>query len=745
MLTCSASLTLAVAAIAAYDIASHKRSMLGELSAQAEIIGSNSVAAITFGDVDAAEEILSSLKARKNITRAYLFDGLGEVFARVARDDTAGEPAPPPLPEGEGYPVSGRLALYKDIFLDGDKIGSVYVESDMEQLYSRLKLDMAVVGAVIIASMLAAFLMSLMLQTFISHPLRKLADTAKTVSKEKNYSVRAEKSTGDELGVLIDSFNEMLGQIQERDSKLAGHAEHLEEQVTLRTEELSAANERLAEELAERKKIEEERKRQSEFLSNLLESLSYPFYVVDMKDYTVRMANSSASFGELGEGESCFYLAYGFSSPCNQNGLDCPMEKVREFGKSVIVEQVIKNQDGSLRYVEAHGHPVFDENGDITQMIEYCLDVTERKQVEENLRAAKEQAEEATKLKDKYVSLVSHDLRSPFSSMLGLLKMIKGDKKRPMAKEHVETLSRVIKSGENMVNLIDRLLNISRLKTGRITPNMGFVDARQATLAAIEPLRHMAERKGVELVDEVPSGARLYADVDLMSVVIQNLVSNAIKFTRKGGRVTIFIPNGHKTTIAVSDTGQGVDERIADAIFEHDKPTSLRGTEGELGTGLGLPLSRDIIEAHGGSLTMKSVKGEGSVFYAEFPSVKPVIMLLNGDKAEELPQVIEVLGDLDVDVVKAANCEEAAASAERTGGMPHLIIVFIEDTSEGSMEPLSRLKRESMTRSIPVIVMVAAPEEEGVCEHALRMGAEDCVTKPVLQKDFVSRVRKFIV
>lgn len=129
----------------------------------------------------------------------------------------------------------------------------------------------------------------------------------------------------------------------------------------------------------------QETNRQSESLTNVLDSLTHPFYVIDAGDYTVKFANKAAKPGGLSKGTTCYALIHERDEPCS-GGCVCPLEEVKRTGKAAVAEHIHYHNDGSVRYVECHGHPIFDTEGSVTQMIEYCLDITERRQAEHCLR-----------------------------------------------------------------------------------------------------------------------------------------------------------------------------------------------------------------------------------------------------------------------------------------------------------------------------------------------------------------------
>ena len=137
---------------------------------------------------------------------------------------------------------------------------------------------------------------------------------------------------------------------------------------------------------AERKEVEERNQQQNKFLRGVLESLTHPFCVIDANDYTIKMANSAACFGKISRDSMCYTLTHQQSQPCRGPKYTCPLEEMKKTKKPTVVEHTHYDKDGNARNVEVHGYPIFDSNGNLIQMIEYCLDIAERKRVEEALR-----------------------------------------------------------------------------------------------------------------------------------------------------------------------------------------------------------------------------------------------------------------------------------------------------------------------------------------------------------------------
>ncbi|MBI5637277.1 MAG: response regulator [Nitrospinae bacterium] len=396
-------------------------------------------------------------------------------------------------------------------------------------------------------------------------------------------------------------------------------------------------------------------------------------------------------------------------------------------------------KNGAMYIEEKSITPIKDKQGEITHFVSTGRDITERKRAEEELRNAKENAEEATRLKDKFVSLVSHDLRGPLATMIGFLKLMVDDADDPLSADAAKRISIVIDSAEKMNELIEELLSISRLKTGKIQPKLRFLDANHLALKITLAFGPTAEAKGITLENNIPEKHRLFADPTLFYQVLQNLVSNAVKFCRKGDRIRLFIPDGKPSTVAVGDTGVGLEPSRAARLFNYEEKTSTTGTAGEIGTGLGLPLSHDIMLAHGGNLRLESEPGKGATFYAALPDVRPTLLLVEDDIYSQ-KMIIKMLAPLNVTVITAANGKEALAAAYAQ--QPHVILSDLIMPVMDGYELIRELKAGESIKDIPVIVLTSAGLEER--EKVFMLGADDFVTKPTTDNELLPRVRRFI-
>jgi signal transduction histidine kinase len=238
----------------------------------------------------------------------------------------------------------------------------------------------------------------------------------------------------------------------------------------------------------------------------------------------------------------------------------------------------------------------------------------------ERLRAL-EQLKLANDAKDKLFKIISHDLRSPFTSILGFFELLNDQYDHFTEEEKRSFLQEIRKSSENAFELLDNLLKWSRTQTGGIKMTPALVDLAELSEQQVEILKNNALLKNINLSSQIPAGTKAFADRDMIKTILLNLIGNAIKFTYKGGKVTLSatIQNG-EVLITVEDNGVGVAHSDLENIFKLDKSNPTFGTSNEKGTGLGLQICKEFVEINGGRLFAESEPGKGSKFIFTLPA-----------------------------------------------------------------------------------------------------------------------------
>ncbi|MDH5541600.1 MAG: hybrid sensor histidine kinase/response regulator [Nitrospinota bacterium] len=356
-------------------------------------------------------------------------------------------------------------------------------------------------------------------------------------------------------------------------------------------------------------------------------------------------------------------------------------------------------------------------------------EVEAHKVAREELIIEKNRAEAATLLKDKFVSLVAHDLRSPFTSILGILKMVLKDADDPVTEKQREKIMRVLENGENLIKIIENILDVSKLKTGEIEPQRVFSIVRHLAESVIRKHLETAERKGITLFNDLPQNKRIYVDPVLFEEVLSNLVNNAIKFSNEGCVIRIFSGNEEKTEIIVSDTGIGIPPDQISKIFNPEIRMSSKGTAGESGTGLGLSFCLDIIKAHDGNIKVESVEGAGSIFHIELPDVLPqaVLLAVRGDTYEAYKDAMTAHGMTVVD-------------AEKYSIEENYHIAVVDADTENGFDFIRKLKTAQKFGNNPIIVV--ATEKNGEAKEKARdCGVRTFLEKPVSVEELLKRIQ----
>ncbi len=277
------------------------------------------------------------------------------------------------------------------------------------------------------------------------------------------------------------------------------------------------------------------------------------------------------------------------------------------------------HKDGTWVNLEAYGNNQLD-NPDIKSIILNVRDVTERKQAVQIIKENEIKLRELNATKDKLFSIIAHDLRSPFNGILGFSELLIENIKDFELDESEKYLRIINSSAKNTLILLDNLLNWAKSQTGRIAFKPQKLTLASIISESIELSKAVAMEKGISLAHKEADNMEAYADKEMLEIVLRNLISNAIKFTKSGGHISVLSKKEQsQVEIAVSDNGVGMSEETINKLFSIEANHTTKGTADERGSGLGLILCKELVEKQGGRIWVKSELGKGSVFKFSLP------------------------------------------------------------------------------------------------------------------------------
>ena len=304
-------------------------------------------------------------------------------------------------------------------------------------------------------------------------------------------------------------------------------------------------------------------------------------------------------------------------------------QKVRDEKKNIYgFEFQVIHKKGHFCWHNMGLMPILNEDGNVESYYGAARDITLQKQAEKEIKTKNEELRKANAVKDKFFSIIAHDLRSPFGSLLGLSKMMAEDLSDFTMDQIQHIAENIYETSDNLYRLLENLLQWSRIQQDLISINLDCVILHQLVNESLNLFKEQIKNKNIEVVIDIPSNMPVYADANIMQTILRNLISNAVKFTPKGGKISISAKKAKNNFIEifVEDTGIGMNPVLLDNIFRPDVSTGRRGTDNEPSTGLGLLLCKDFIEKLGGEINVESESGKGSVFHFTVRDIREEVL-----------------------------------------------------------------------------------------------------------------------
>jgi two-component system, sensor histidine kinase and response regulator len=618
MVNTFAALCAAAIAFAEYGVYRFRELRLEDLNALANILGTNSTAPLAFKDPKSAQDILQALAAKPHILAAVIYDQDGKSFAVYHRGNPKDFYSPPPVENEVSRFTADRMRIFQKITFGGEKVGTVFLEGDTVEYNQLLEGYLIFFGLIVVVVSLGAVVMAPRLQRPISDPILELAWATKMVTGTRDYSIRAGKRSEDEVGVLIDGFNEMLAQIQIRDAELRHAREDLEQRVNERTLELK-------QEIGDRQHAQEALHESEERIRLLLDSTAEAIYGMDRdgkctfcNPATLRLLGYQKPEELLGKDmHEVVHHTHADGTPYAQK--DCNIAASLDKGEGIHSDQeVYWHADGTSFPVEYWAYPTRKE-GEVVGSVVTFLDITERKQAQAALLDAKEAAEAASRAKSEFLANMSHEIRTPMNGIIGMTDLALDT---ALTAEQREYLGLVKSSADSLLHVINDILDFSKIEAGKLELEETEFAIRDLFRDTLKTLAVRADKKHLELSMRVSSGVpqTVVGDPRRLRQLIVNLVGNAIKFTEAGNVIVdaeLEKPSGESVDlhIRVSDTGIGIPQEKQQVIFESFAQVDGSTTRRFGGTGLGLTISRQLVELMGGRVWVESEMGKGSTFH----------------------------------------------------------------------------------------------------------------------------------
>jgi PAS domain S-box-containing protein len=734
-----------------------RSSMVNNAMGIGRTIASNVVANLSFSDNLSAQETLSTLRSVPGISAAAIYDNSGNLFAGYGKEAYR-MAAKITIPKQETYNFErSHVDTYTQVVLDKEIIGCVFIRSDISSFYTRVKSYIVVLLVVMsLALLLSYFMFSKLLQKGILIPFGRLMKVMNAVSNEKDYSLRAEITTGDEIAFFAHGLNDMLSKIQARDEELESYRKSLEELVERRTIQLSNTNIQLKEELAERQRIERALTESEQRYRTIFETTGTASMIIEGDD-TISLVNSG--FEKL----SGFYRQ---EVERKKQWTDFFQDKSVEDLLAMCHMQNDSSNDSTAEgcetiFIDSTGisHDVYLSIApipDSTHSVASILDLTELKRLEAQLLQS--QKMEAI---GQLAGGVAHDFNNVLSAIIGYgnLLLEKLSENEP-ARTDMKT---ILSAADKAAQLTAGLLAFSRKQI--ITPKTIDINviAKKAGLLLSRLLT-----EDIELdISCATKPIHIFGDQTQFEQILINLATNARDAMPTGGVFSIKTdivswpktstdllhhgPSEHCALIAISDTGAGMSKETQKRIFEPFYTTKEVGK----GTGLGLSIVYGVVSQHNGEIEVISELGVGTQFRIYLPLThmpikeEPIaeeqtpvggnetIMVVEDDIVTRMLST-EVLKKYGYYVVEAEDGEDAVEKYTECHGSVDLVILDVIMPKKNGKATYDEMK--ALNKNLKAL-FVSGYTSDIMEEKGFSGDTINFLSKPIVPKILAAKVR----
>jgi PAS domain S-box-containing protein len=543
-----------------------------DLSALVRIIGDNSTAALAFNDPRSATETLGALRARPHVVSACISRPDGTMLARYARPN-ASPGCPPPRAQDDVRFAGRDVTVSHEIVLSGRRIGTLMLLYDLDEISERIRIYGLTVLGVLLLSGVIAFLFSAKLRAVIARPITELARTAASVSETKNYGIRAQKLSGDETGVLVDKFNEMLAGMQEA----LGQAEQARERLRFMAESMP----------------------QKIFTATPGGDVDY--FNRQWVEFT------GLPFEQLKK--------RGWTQIIHPEDLDANVEawnRSMASGDPFLFEHRFCRADGEYRWHLSRALAMRDAQGKTSMWIGSSTEIHEQKEKEAELQRANDDLQQ-------FAYSASHDLQEPIRNVSVYSDVLSRRYHAVLDEDGKQFLGFLKEGGRRLATLIDDLLSYTR--AGIVESIVAGADSSAVLQRTLSSLAEAIRESGATITHDPLPGVFM-AEAHLQQV-FQNLIGNALKYRQQDPpHIHIgAVRQGALWRFSVKDNGIGIDPQYKEKIFGVFK--RLHRDQKYNGTGIGLAICKRVVERYGGRIWVESEAGNGSTFFFTVPEHAP--------------------------------------------------------------------------------------------------------------------------
>jgi len=576
------------------------------------------------------------------------------------------------------------------------------------------------------------------------------------------FGIQYSPST-DNLGNVIGLFIIIsdITQRKEAEALIMNYQTELEQTVKERTSELVSLNEGLIQEINERKRAEQELRK----LSSVVEQAADHVLITD-KNGIIEYVNPA------------FEVITGYSkheviglSPNFLKSEKSDSELSKELWKTVLQGEtyrgvtINKKKDGSLYYESMTVTPLLDSNNNITHLVSVASDITERQQ-SENDKIAREAADQANKAKSMFLANMSHEIRTPMNAIIGFSDLLYSSIKEEKQRSQIDAIR---SSGKNLLRIINDILDLSKIDAGKMIIQNESINIHSIIKEVETIFTHITKEKGIRFVidevEEIPSALML--DETRIRQILFNLIGNAFKFT-ESGEVTLSVMEKIKEKdkidliISVKDTGIGIPVDQQNLIFEAFNQQEGQRTVQYGGTGLGLTITKRLVEMMGGDIKLSSEPGKGSVFTITLPDIsvkeegnevseislsdastiffEKGSVLIADDNQENRKYLVDLLSHFPLKLYEAENGIEAIDKAVQH--LPQVILMDFKMPVMSGGEAIEILKKQDATKAIPIIALSASSRE--VIEEQSGAAFDDFILKPINASELLEHLKKYL-